>query len=97
VIYLSNGPHRSYRIGNTMLTFEHTTLKETEFKLRKSQLIVQALKSICPDRISPEVIARIQSWLPPPRRAKVVTDTKTASGWIRSALLHLSKEGQTDG
>ena len=97
VIYLSNGPNRSYRIGKTTLSFEHTTLKETGFKLRESELIVQALKSIGPNRISPEVIARIQAWLPRPFRTKVVADAKTATGWVRAAILRLINEGEARG
>jgi hypothetical protein len=44
-VYLSDGPDRSYTVGNTGLDFEHTALKEVGFKLRESGLIVQALKS----------------------------------------------------
>ena len=42
-VYLSDGPDRSYKVGNTSLVFEHTALKEVGFKLRESGLIVQAL------------------------------------------------------
>jgi hypothetical protein len=46
VVYLSDGPDRSYQIGNTTLAFEHTALKEAGFRMRETGLIVQALKSV---------------------------------------------------
>jgi hypothetical protein len=51
-VYLSDGPNRTYRIGDTTLIFKHTALKEAGFKLRESGLIVQALKSLGPDRVA---------------------------------------------
>jgi Family of unknown function (DUF6088) len=85
-VYLSDGPDRTYRIGKTALVFKHTALKEAGFKLRESALIVQALKSLGPDRITPEVSAKIRHWLPSRLRAKVLADTRTATGWVRAAM-----------
>jgi len=62
--YLSDGPDRVYQIGNTALVFEHTALKESGVDLKESGLIVQALKSLGQERITPEVIAKIRAWLP---------------------------------
>lgn len=45
-VYLSDGPARTYTIGNTRLSFEHTALKDIGFRRRESALIVQALKSL---------------------------------------------------
>src|SRR5271165_5018872 len=52
-VYLSDGPDRVYQIGNTPLVFEHTALKESGTKLKESGLIVQALKSLGPEQITP--------------------------------------------
>jgi hypothetical protein len=93
-IYLSDGPDRSYKVGRITLTFEHTVLKEAGFKLKESGLIVQALRSLGPDHITPEVISKIREWLPEPLRAKVLTDTKTATGWAYSAIQRMMQEGR---
>ena len=63
-VYLSDGPDRTYQVGNTALAFEHTALKEAGVKLKESGLIVQALKALGQERITPEVIAKIRAWLP---------------------------------
>ncbi len=80
-VYLSDGPTRGYKIGSTSLILEHTALKEAGFKLRESGLIVQALRSLGQDRITPEIISKIRAWLPASLRPKILVDTKTATGW----------------
>jgi hypothetical protein len=91
-VYLSDGPDRSFKIGKTTLAFEHTALKEAGFKLKESGLIVQALKSLGPDQITSEVISEIRAWLPASLRAKVLADTKTATGWAYSAIQRIAQD-----
>ena len=90
--YLSDGPDRVYQIGNTALVFEHTALKESGVDLKESGLIVQALKSLGQERITPEVIAKIRAWLPESLRSKVLADTKTATGWVYGAIQQITQE-----
>lgn len=93
IVYLSDGPCRTYQIGNTKLVFEHTALKEAGFKRPESSLIVQALKSFGQDRITPEVIAKIRNWLGDRKlREKILTDTKTATGWVYAAIQQICRE-----
>jgi len=89
-VYLSDGPDRSYKIGNTTLAFEHTALKEAGFRLRESGLIVQALKSLGPERVTSEVISKIRAWLPEALRTKVLADTRTATGWVYTAIQQIT-------
>ena len=97
-MYLSDGPERSYQIGKTPLIFQHTALKEAGFRHRESALIVQALKSLGADRITPQVIAKIREWLDPGLRRPVLADTETATGWVYAAIRHVAREdsGVTD-
>jgi hypothetical protein len=91
-VYLSDGPDRSYQIGNTALAFEHTALKESGIKLKESGLLVQALKSLGQEQITPDIISRMREWLPDSLRAKVLADTKTATGWVYSAIQQIARE-----
>jgi hypothetical protein len=92
IVYLSDGPDRSYLVGNTSLVFEHTALKEAGFKRPESGLIVQAIKSFGQDRITPEVIAKIRRWLDPKLREKILADTRTATGWIYAVIQQVCRE-----
>ncbi len=91
-VYLSDGPERVYQIGNTELAFEHTALKESGIELKESGLIVQALKSLGQERITPKIISKIRAWLPESLRAKVLADTNTATGWVYNAIQQITQE-----
>ena len=92
IVYLSDGPNRRYTIGKTKLEFKHTALKETGFKLRESSIIVHALKSLGQDSITPEVVAKVRSWLSPELRSRVLFDTQTATGWVYAALREICRK-----
>ena len=92
MVYLSDGPNRSYNIGTHTIAFKHTALKETKFKVRESTLIVQALKSLGPQRITPEVVTKIRRQLDPKLHAKILKDTKTATGWVYGAIKNICSE-----
>jgi Family of unknown function (DUF6088) len=93
VVYLSDGPDRSYTVGRTKLAFEHTALKEAGFKLRESRLIVQALKAFGEGRITPKVVTQIRRQFDSPLRQQILHDTKTATGWVYAAIQEIAKEG----
>jgi Family of unknown function (DUF6088) len=93
VVYLSDGPDRSYTVGKTKLAFEHTALKEAGFKLPESGLIVQALKAFGEGRITPRIISQIRKQFGPALRQRILHDTKTATGWVYAAIQEIAKEG----
>ena len=92
VVYLSDGPDRSYTVGKTSLAFEHTALKEAGFRLPESRLIVQALKAFGEDRITPKVITQIRGKFESTLRQRILLDTKTATGWVYAAIQEIAKE-----
>src|SRR5436190_16992391 len=92
VLYLSDGPDRSYKVENTALIFEHTALKEAGFKLLESQLIVQALKALGEQRITPKIISAIRRKLDPAMRRRILLDTKTATGWVYATIQKIAKD-----
>jgi hypothetical protein len=92
VAYLSDGPDRTYSIGGQELVFAHTALKEAGFKQRESALLVQALKTMGPDRITQDTFQTLRGLLGAKLKAKVLRDTATASGWIRDTILRICRE-----
>lgn len=92
VHYLSDGPDRTYTVGKTPLIFDHTALKEAVFKLRESRLLVQALKSMGEDRMTPRVISQLREQFDLHIRQRILRDTKTATGWVYSAIQEIAKE-----
>lgn len=92
MIYLSDGPSRSYTIGRQTLAFKQSPLKESSLQLRESALIVQALKSLESQRITEDVISKIRKWLHPEKRSLVLKDARTATGWVYEAIRRICNE-----
>ena len=92
VVYLSDGPDRSYNVENTSLAFERRALKEAGFKLRESKLLVQALKSFGEERIDSKLISQMRKQFSPAMRQKILLDTKTATGWVYAAIQQFAEE-----
>ena len=92
-VYLSDGPNRSYKVGRTALVFDHTALKEAGFRLPETGLIVQALKSLGQEHVTPDVISKIHAWLAPNLRSPVLTDAATATGWVYATLTQIAGKG----
>jgi hypothetical protein len=91
-VYLSDGPNRSYKVGRRDVRFDHTALKEAGFKLQESGLIVQALKSLGQEHVTPAVISKIRALFPPDLRVRMLADTETSTGWVYAALRRIAGE-----
>jgi len=86
LVYLSDGPNRQYDIGNYMLEFKKSALKDVGFKYRESGLIVQALKALGQDRVDESVIAKLRNQLEGTTCKRVLKDTVTATGWVYETI-----------
>jgi hypothetical protein len=92
-VYLSDGPNRSYAIGNYKLEFKKTALKEIGFKHRESGIIVQALKSLGKERVTPEILKKIRKELAMEMCPKILKDTKSVTGWVYDCIKAICWEG----
>lgn len=91
-VYLSDGPDRTYKIGNRALVFEHTALKDIGFKLKESGMVVHALRFLGQKRISPDVIGKLQQRFATKMQKRILADTTTATGWVRAVIQQMSSE-----
>lgn len=92
-IYLSDGPNRTYAIGSYKLEFKKTALKEIGFKHRESGIIVQALKSLGKEQITPGLLKKIRNELGLEMCPKILKDTKTVTGWVFECIKEICLEG----
>lgn len=91
-VYLSDGPDRNYTVGKTRLLFRHTAVKDAGFRLTESAVIVQALKSLGKERITPHVIAALRKWLDPRLCSRLLNDTRIVTGWVYQVIREICKE-----
>jgi len=91
-VYLSDGPNRTYRIGETVLTFKHQVLKEAGLRHHESAVLVQGLKELGQSLITDEVIHQMRVWLPAGKRVVVLRDAKGVTAWVYEAIRRICQE-----
>ena len=91
-VYLSDGPSKTYEVGNRQLLFKKRSLKESGYKHCESELVVQALKALGKERIDDQVYQRLSKKWTPTFWQKILRDTKTAPAWVCDVIRHITKE-----
>jgi len=94
-VYLSDGPSKTYEIGKLQLVFKKRTLKESVFKNKESELVVQALKALGQERIDEKVRQKLSKQWSPELWRKIVRDTRTAPGWVCDAIRKITNEANS--
>jgi len=91
-LFHSDGPDRAYQIGKTKLEFKHIALKEADFRLFETGVIVHALKSLGKSRVDQKTIKTINKWLPSEKRAAVLRDASGVTDWVYVLIQKICKE-----
>jgi hypothetical protein len=91
-VYLSDGPGKIYDIGPRKLVFKKRALKESGFKHRESELVVQALKALGKERIDSKTRTKLATALPHSMWKKMVRDTMTAPAWVHEIIRTIAEE-----
>ena len=94
-VYLSDGPSKTYEIGNQQLAFKKRTLKESVFKHKQSELVVQALKALGQERTDPPILKKLAATWTPNMWKKILRDTKTAPAWVCDIIRNIVKEASS--
>ena len=92
ITYLSDGPKKSYQILDTNLEFKNTSLKNSKLKHPKSELIVQALRSMGENRVDETTLAAINKHLNESEREEILNDTKYVASWIYNLIKKICSE-----
>lgn len=75
-VFVSDGPSRSFKMGNITLEFRHRMLREHTSKSPKANLLTQALSALGKDELSPEQLALLQRQLSEEEKAAFLRDTR---------------------
>ena len=94
-IYLSDGPSKSYELGNRQLIFKKRALRESGFKHKESELVVQALKALGRDCIDSQICRTLSEKWTPDFWQKILRDTRTAPAWVCDIIRTITKEASS--
>ncbi len=81
-VYVSDGPYKTYRIGNTEIEFRHSNKRGISDFSYKTLIIIQALKQMGNENITDEIIQKIRSVLTEEDKETLLSEGKKTNIWI---------------
>ena len=86
VVFLTNGTPRKIKVGNASISFKKTTPKNVAAVGEISRLVIQALRTIGKEKVTPDEINKIQKLLQKEKKTKLEHDIRLAPVWIREIM-----------
>ena len=90
--YISDGPYRTYEWDGIRLEFKHRTNREISGLSPVTSLVVQALKAIGKDAVTPEIIAQISARLTDAEKNDLLTEAKESADWVYTSIRRICRE-----
>lgn len=79
-------------VGPMTIQLRRTTARNMEAAGRLSGLIIQALRELGEEHVTPTRVAHLKRTLPIEKRREVVKDLKLAPAWMHPILCELAEE-----
>jgi len=92
IVFLTNGPSKKITIGNQAIIFRTTTEKNMRHAGTKVGLVIQALKNIGKENVSPVMQVKIRKFLASSDQTECRQHLTYAPQWIRSLVLTIMKQ-----
>src|SRR6266566_8379022 len=92
-VFLTDGPSRTVKIGSTTIQLRRTTPRNMEAAGRLSGLVIQALRELGKEQVTPARVEYLKRTLPIDRRRELLKDLKLAPAWMHPILRELAEEG----
>ncbi|HSX38715.1 MAG TPA: DUF6088 family protein [Chlamydiales bacterium] len=92
VVFLTDGPSRTVKIGTTTIQLRRTTIKNMAMAGRFSGLLVQALRELGKEHITSERIEHLKRAIPLDARQELLKDIRFVPEWMHSIFRKLAQE-----
>ncbi len=89
IVFLTDGPARTVKIGKQEIIFKKTTSKVMASAGTREGLIIQALKSLGKDQIDDVIRARARRFLKPSSRDELRKNLKFSPAWIKKLVFEI--------
>jgi len=89
-IYLSDGPSKKYEIMGQDLEFKHASLKEATLQHKKASLVVQAIKAIGAEKITPEFLSKLTEKFDYTEWQQIKKDSSKAPLWVYNIISEIA-------
>lgn len=92
VVFLTDGPSRTVKIGPTTIQLRRTTPKNMAAAGRLSGLLIQALRELGQEHVTPARREHLKRTLPAEKRQELVKDLPLAPAWMHPIFRELARE-----
>jgi Family of unknown function (DUF6088) len=92
VVFLTDGPSRMVKIGLTTIQLRRTTAKNMAMAGRLSGLLIQALRELSKENVTPERIQHLKRILPADKRLELLKDIRLVPEWMHPIFKKLASE-----
>ena len=92
VVFLTDGPARTVKVGPTTIQLRRTTPKNMEAAGRLSGLLIQALRELGHEHVTPERRAHLKRTIPADKRRELLKDLRLAPAWMHPIFRELAEE-----
>lgn len=93
-VFLTDGPSRSYRLGNQEVRLKHVAPRKVALAGRPAGEALSALWYLGSGEVSPRTFERIEGRLPQDEFSVLVKNREVMPGWMRDALHQYQRERQ---
>jgi hypothetical protein len=91
-VFLTDGPARSVKIGPITIQLRRTTAKNMAAAGRLSGLLIQALRELGEEHITPERREHLKRTLPADKRRELIKDLPLAPAWMHPIFRELAEK-----
>jgi hypothetical protein len=92
VVFLTDGPSRTIKIGATTIQLRRTTPKNMAMAGRLSGLLVQALRELGKENMTAKRLEHLKQILPLEKRQELLKDIRFVPEWMHSIFRKLAEE-----
>jgi hypothetical protein len=90
--FLTDGTSRTVKAGPMHIVLKRTTPRQMAAAERTSGLLIQALRSLGPEHVTPQRLKKLRRTLPVEQRQALLKDVKLAPGWMQPTLRALAAD-----
>jgi hypothetical protein len=92
VVFLTDGPSRTVKIGRQEIQLRRTTPRNMAAAGRLIGLLMQALRHLGKEHITPARVEHLKRTLPPKERRQLLKDLRLAPAWMHPLFRELAGE-----
>jgi hypothetical protein len=91
-VFLTDGPSRTVKIGPTTIQVRRTTPRNMEAAGRLSGLLMQVLRELGQEHITPARRAHLKRTVPADKRRELIKDLRLAPAWMHPIFRELAED-----